>query len=73
VTSLGVQPNWAFWTRSDHRPDGRAIRYLPLVSVVTRLAVVPVRENTSVAWLYGAEHGIETWQTGFVGPRVTTP
>jgi hypothetical protein len=45
---------------------------LPWASVVT-FRVSPGRVKTSFAWLYGAEHGMLTWHTGFVGPRVTTP
>ena len=72
VTVLGVQPKRAPWTRIDQAPGGNAMRYLPFSSVVT-VRVTPEREKSSVAPVSGAVQATPTWQTGLVGPRVTTP
>jgi hypothetical protein len=49
------------------------MRYLPVWLVLTCALTRPSRLNWSTSPFAGASHGFPSWQTGVVGPRITTP
>ena len=54
-------------------PGPKTIRYVPSRVVVVLAASAPAWEKTRVTFAAGASQGLPAWQTGVVGPRMTTP